>query len=118
MPLSQLINRPCQIIRRSLEGEVDDGYGNLQSTEVIQEAVCELQQRQRDEPASTGQVSEEQWIAFFPAGTALDAGDGLLVDGERYEVLGDPWQTRNPRTKQWGQLEATLSRAAGSEDAS
>jgi hypothetical protein len=113
--LSQLINRPCTITRRSESG-VEDAYGNDVPEETVVETVCELQQQRRDEPDQQGEVSDALWIAFFLPGTAVHTGDVLTVDGEQYEVVGDPWHPRNPRTQAEGQVEATLRRTAGSDD--
>lgn len=115
--LAQLLNRPCTILRRSESGSEDD-YGNEIPDEQQVETVCELQQRSRQEPGNEGELSDTSWLAIFPAGTELDTGDGLLVDDQKYEMVGDPWIARNPRTRAVSHVEATLRRteseAAGS----
>lgn len=115
--LAQLINRQCQIVRRSQSSDLDD-YGNEIPGEEIVETVCELQQRRRDEPGGEGETSDTEWVAFFLPEADLDTGDGLIVDGVVYEVTGDPWSARNPRTQAESHIEATLRRTAGSEEAS
>lgn len=115
MSLSTLINRPCTIIRRTASSSRDD-YGNKIRTEQAIPTVCEVQQLRRDEPADQGELSVTQWNAYFPAGTALDTSDVVVVDGlGEFEVVGAPEQKRNPRTRLEGQVEATLVRTKGAE---
>ena len=105
--IAALINRPCTIVSRSASADGDD-YGNAIDTESTIDTVCEIQQRRRDEPADQGELSSTDWLGFFPAGTALDTGDAVQVDGERFELVGDPWPVRNPRTRAVSHIEASL----------
>lgn len=112
--LNQLLNRAC-IIEARIPGGRDE-YNNETDTVVEVETVCELQQRQRTEVSSTGgrtEVSSTEWLLVLPAGTDLSTGDAVVVDGDRYEVIGEPWQARNPRTSQMSHVEATLKRTSG-----
>lgn len=113
--LTDLLNQPCQIIRRSQSGEADE-YGNDVPSATVVETVCELQQQQRSEPAGDAELSDTRWLAVFPAGTDLRTGDSVAVDGLAYELVGDPWHARNPRTHSVSHVEATLRRTAGSDD--
>lgn len=113
MPLAQLLNRPCTIVRRSASGSTDV-YGNDVPTETSVSALCELQQHRSDEEDDQGEVSDTLWKLYLPKDTAVRTGDGVIVDGETYEVVGDPWHARNPRTKAESHIEATLRRTAGS----
>lgn len=115
--LSTLINRPCTIIRRH-EGTTRDAHGNLIPDEEEVETVCELQQRQRSEGDDAGELSDTRWMLFLPAGTEIDTGDGVVVDGQTFEMVGDPWNARNPRTQQESHIEATVRRTAGEETGS
>jgi hypothetical protein len=118
VPLASLINRKCTIFRRSPSGSSDD-YGNAIKTETAVETLCEIQQRSRDERDDQGELSDTLWNAYFPAGTALRTGDEVRVDGIGYfELVGDPWPARNPRTQAESHLEATLRRTAGDEEGS
>lgn len=81
--------------------------------EATVETHCELQQRGRSEPGSAGELSIGDWVAFFPAGTELTTGDTVTVDGQDYEVAGDPWHARNPRTQTASHVEASLKRTVG-----
>lgn len=120
MPLSDLLNRPCTITRRSQSGTTDD-YGNDIPAETTVETVCELQQRDRradSEPDLAGELSDTLWLLVLPAETDIDTGDVVEVDGLVYEMFGDPWLARNPRTGEESHVECTLRRTASAEDAS
>jgi hypothetical protein len=112
--LSQLINRECVLLRRSA-GATDELGNDIQSDDAV-DTVVELQQRQSDEHDNT--VSDTDWIAFFLPDEDVRSGDAVVVDGFKYEVVGDPWEARNPRTQAASHIEAGLRRTAGSEDAS
>lgn len=111
MPLLQLLNTPVTITRRSPSADETDDYGNPSDDETAVETVGELQQQRRDEPAGQGDLSVTTWLLILPAGTTLDATDLVTVDDVDYEVLGDPWNARNPRTGLDEHVEATLKKA-------
>lgn len=108
--LSQLLNRPCTIVHRTASGD-SDAYGNATATETTTDTVCELQQRRRDEPDAQGEFSDTEWLLILPAATTIDTSDVVRVDGDSFEVVGDPWAARNPRTGVQSHVEATLRRA-------
>lgn len=110
--LSQLLNRPC-IIVRTLETGTTDDYGNLVPDEDAIDTVCELQQQGRSEP--TDDLSVTNWLLILPPGTRLRTDDYVIVDSERYELVGDPWVVRSPRTQQEAHVEATVKRAGTEE---
>lgn len=116
--LSQLINRPCTLVLRSSSTELD-AHGNEIPSEDLVASVCEIQQQRRDEPGGEGELSDTRWDAFFPVGTSLTTGDSVEVPGlGTFELTGDPWSARNPRTQVESHVEATLRRTDGPEDAS
>lgn len=112
MPVGSLINRSATLLRREPSGETDE-FGNPIETVSETEILCELQQRQRDEEDDQGEFSESLWNLFLPAGTALDTGDAIVVDGAKYELVGEPWETRNPRSQQFSHVQATVRRTGG-----
>lgn len=117
MSLAQLLNTPCTLLLRSPSGE--DDYGSETSTVEEVETVCEVQQQRRTEEDDQGELSDTGWLGIFPAGTDLRTGDGVRVeDLGTFELVGDPWPARNPRTQAESHLEATLRKTAGGEDAS
>ena len=115
MTLSALLNRSVTITRRLATGTEDD-FGNLVPDEETVETTGELQQRDREEPGSMGEVSDTEWLLILRPGTALHSGDVISCDGEDYEVTGEPWQVRNPRTQALSHVEATVRRTAGADD--
>lgn len=117
MSLTELLNRPMTLVRRSASGDIDESGDEIQTEEQV-EVVGELQQQQRDEPGSQGEFSSTKWLLILPAGTAIDTGDQVVCDGQVYEVVGDPWAARNPRTEAEHHVEATLKRTAGEETGS
>jgi hypothetical protein len=113
--VNDLLNRPCSLIQRS-PGSSTDAYGNDIPAETVVEAVCELQQRQRREPDAYGDLSDTLWLLVLPAGTPARTGDAVMVDGQEFEFVGDPWIARNPRTGVVSHIEATVRRTSASDD--
>lgn len=117
MSLSLLLNRPCTIVRRLASG-TKDAHGREIPAEEDVATVCEIQQRSRRETGDEGEVSDTFWSAYFPAGTVLNTGDAVIVDGlGQFELVGDPWHAD---TGSFGvaHVEATVRRTRGPEDGS
>jgi hypothetical protein len=108
---------PVTVTHR-LPGATRDEYGNEIPNEETLETVGELQQTRRAEPGDAGETSVADFLLILPAGTLLATGDTVTVDGQDYEVVGDPDRKRNPRLRLQSHVEATVRRAAGAEDAS
>jgi len=119
MSISQLLTLPVTILRRTVAEEIDE-FGNEVDTAPAEEVetVGELQQRQRDEQTAGGDVVATTWALYLPADTEIDAGDGIVAGGATYEVDGEPWPVRNPRTGVVSHIEATVRRTGGSGGAS
>lgn len=116
--LSALLNRPCTITRK-LPGSTTDAYGNENPVTQTVTTVCELQQERHlsdAEPAGQGELSDTKWLLVLPATTTIRTGDTVTVDGLRFEMFGDPWHARNPRTGVESHVECTVRRTAGSEE--
>jgi hypothetical protein len=136
MPLADLINRPC-VLRHRTGGSTVDGDGNeVPEWEEI-ETVCELQQAPVGRGENAEEISDTQWKAyllplvdlarlfgdgdlgegaFATIDKAVRSGDELIVEGTVFQVEGDPWQARNPRTRQESHIEIRLRRVAGAAD--
>jgi hypothetical protein len=112
--LSQLLNLPCTVLQRSSSGSTTP-YGRRRSTETPVETVCELQQQASTEPTD-GQVADSTFLLILPAGTQISTGDAVVVDGHTYEITGQPWTARNPRTQTVSHIEAAVRRVAGAEE--
>lgn len=119
MSLTSLINRPCRVIHRVPSGETDEYGREIQGEEII-DTVCELQRVTRrvaeEEAGLYGDLSDTLWKAFFLPGLDLRTADTLIVDGQSYELVGDPWDARNPRTRRPSHIEVTVRRTAADED--
>jgi hypothetical protein len=107
LTLALLLTQPCTITRRAPAGTVDE-FGNEQTTETTASTVCELQQRQRGE--NPAEISSTDWLLILPADAALHASDTVTIDDQDYEVRGEPWTVRNPRTALVSHVEATVRR--------
>lgn len=115
MSLTALLNTPCTITHR-VAGTTTDDYGNEIPDEVVTETLCELQQVRRAEPSTANETSVADFLLILPAGTTLATGDVATIDGQDYELVGDPWRARNPRTQIASHVEATVRRTAATED--
>lgn len=115
MSLAALLNRPMTLVQRGMSSDVDE-FGNVVPVETLVPIVGELQQTRMDEPLGSGELSDTHWILFVPAGTPLGTGDAIVADGQVYELVGDPWQARNPRTQVASHIECRLRRTAASGD--
>ena len=71
--------------------------------------LCELQQVNEDD-ANDGRTQVSSWRVWLPADVELAGTDALEVDGELFELEGDPWPVRNPRTSVVSHVEARARR--------
>lgn len=117
MTLTQLLSLSCTILRRSVSAGRDE-YGSEIPSVSEDQTVCELQQEARSEQGDKGELSDTAWVLFLPPGTEVNTGDAVIVEGRTYELIGDPWPVRNPRTREPHHIECTVRRTAGSEDGS
>lgn len=112
-----LMTTAVVVVHREPSGTTDE-YGNDVPVESELETVGEIQQRQRSETAQG--IAAETFALYLPPGTAIAAGDDVLVAGERYTVEGTPWHAQNPAGGEGSHVEATLTRteSTGGSDAS
>lgn len=115
MTLDLLLTLPCFITTRSATATLN-AYNEPVYDPVVTSAVCDLQQRQRSETTSLGELSETSWLLVLPAGTPVDQTAIVTIDGCDYELDGDPWEARNPRTGVASHIEATVRRVNGPDD--
>lgn len=122
MSIDHLLNRPCTLILRTLDGSTTDDYGNAIDPDPAQiDTVCELQKnaRRAEEPELQGELSDTVWTLILPRGTAIDTGDAVRVEPEGvFELVGAPWHVRNPWTGAESHVECTVRRTAGAESGS
>jgi hypothetical protein len=112
--LSKLLKRTVTVQHRTETGNQDE-YGNDVPGIVDQVVKGELQQHSREE--AEGTLSQTGWLLILPPDTLIDTNDGVIVDGETFEVIGDPWRAWNPRLGRFEHVEATLRRTSGEEQA-
>ncbi len=87
-----------------------DEYGNPGETTTTSSALCELQQKERDEEENDTAVQGETWNLFLVPSATIDGGDRVAVGGVTYEVVGPPWRARHPRSGAITHIEATVRR--------
>lgn len=114
MPIENLINRECVLLLRSPSGSTDE-YGNELVVETLVSTVCELQPRRVDEAGDEGEVSDDDYVAYFLP-RDLSTADAVVVDGATYEFTGKPPVRRNPRTGTDIYAKAFVRRIAGAGD--
>ena len=111
MSIAGLLTLACTITHRT--ASTDDSYGDETTTTSTVSTVCELQQKQRSETTDPGTIADSSWLLILPAGTTLSAGDTVTISGDDYEVHGEPWAARNPRTATASHVEATVRKVEG-----
>jgi len=114
MGVERMMKTPCVLLLRQEEEE--DALGNPVLGEPVEvEAMCALQQRDRDEPAGEGETSVTEWNLFLPHRTEINTGDAVRVKGRVYELVGDPWDADEGSRALW-HVAATVRRVSGAGD--
>lgn len=90
-----------------------DRHGNHTLATSSSTVKCELQQDSRDESTVAGTVATSQWVLILPPNVVLNPGDRVEVDGQQYDVHGQPWAAHDPLTGQIDHVEATLVATQG-----
>lgn len=115
--LSQLLNTPATILRRSADGGEDEFGNPTQGVEEV-EISCALQAAGRSratEKDEYGEISDTTWKLFLPIGADIDSGDAVVVKGRKYELVGDPWNAEEGSSRMW-HVEAFARRTATQGD--
>jgi hypothetical protein len=110
--IAGLLTLDCTITSRAGSGTIDD-YGDETTDETTVTTVCELQQQQRNETTDPGTIADSTWLLILPAGTTIGPGDSVTINGDGYELVGEPWAARNPRTELASHVECTVKRVVG-----
>lgn len=111
MDVTRLMSQTATITHITNSASVDE-YGNPTATTTTTTSACYIAQARRFEARVDAATAEELWTGWFPAGTALDAGDQVTVGGVTYGVDGPPWRATNARTGDEELIEATLRRTS------
>jgi hypothetical protein len=104
----RLMTRQGTLLHRSQDGAPDE-YGDPSWVTVEQGAALELQQEVSYE-AEGGALQLSTWRLFLPPYLGVDGWDAVDIDGEVYELEGDAWLARNPRTGENTHIEARVRR--------
>ena len=103
-----LMTMTATIDHTTMTGPPDE-YGNPTPEVVTTTTRCWIAQSSRGEsPFNT--VEQDKWSLYLPSGADIDANDGVTVDGDHYQVFGNPWRTWHPAFGQHWQIEATMHR--------
>jgi len=103
-----LMTRTAVLLQREQDGPVDE-YGNPTWTEVGVPVACELQQESAYEDEG-GVLQLTTWRLYLPASAPSSGWDALQLGSELYELEGDAWLARNPRTQLDSHVEARVRR--------
>ena len=109
--IAELLTLDATLLRRELDTARDE-YGNPAYVEVSEPLKGELQQESSSEAhGAASQVS--LWRVFLPATAPARGWDAVRfpVDGGQvFELEGDAWLARNPRTGEPSHMEARARR--------
>jgi hypothetical protein len=108
-PIEQFFGSEATVHHVDEDSPARDEYGNIVPSATTSTTRCYMAQQSRTE-IGLDNIEKERWAAYFPAGIALDANDRVAVDGNEYEVIGQPWPVMHPATGLVDHLEATLER--------
>lgn len=109
MTIEHLLTRQATLLRRSPTGPADE-LGDPTWDVVAEPVACELQPAGSSEDHDDN-VQSSSWRIFLPASCAdLGGWDALELDGELYELTGDPGVEWSPRLRQVSHVEALVAR--------
>lgn len=114
MPITFPLTRACTILHRVPDGTDDDGNEKYRDEPV--DAVCSLQQEDREEPGGSGEFSDTRWLIVLNPDQVVDTAAAVVVDGDTFEVVGEPWAVWNPWEQRFNHVELTARRTAGAGD--
>lgn len=111
MSLLELMSVPCELLSRYPDPGQTDPYGNPVQTETRTPSLCEIQQVSATEDHGDA-VESNTWRLFLPPDVPVRGWDAIELSGTgwRYEIEGDGWEVRNPRTGLVTHIEATVRR--------
>jgi hypothetical protein len=103
-----LLTLDAQLLRRDQSGPPDE-YGNPGWVVVGEPVACELQMQTSFEDHGAALQSSTYRLILAPL-AGVRGWDALELDGVTYELDGDAWLARNPRTGQLSHVEAIVRR--------
>lgn len=110
MSVAHLLTLSATLLRRTADPAAADEYGNPGWSIASQPVAVEVQQETSGEDNESA-VMVSTWRCFLDPSVADVRGwDGVEIDGVTYEVDGDAWPVRNPRTGRLSHVEARIRR--------
>lgn len=105
--IGHLLTQPIQHQPTTTEA---DGYNNVQAVAdgPPREIKGYLEWEATSEQTINRDTVSTNWKAYLPAGLVLTAYDYLISGGQTFQVVGNPHQVYNPRTRSVSHVEATL----------
>lgn len=109
--IAGLLTLDAQLLRRDPSGPPDE-YGNPGWVAVGEPVKCELQLTTSFEDHDAAVQTSTYRAILEPAAAATEVRgwDALEQDGITYELDGDAWRARNPRTGVFSHVEAVVRR--------
>ena len=75
-----------------------DAYGRPTRTASIESVPCAFRHRLANDGLNGGIVATDETTFYFDPATVVAVGDSILLDGDEYEVVSDPFPQTNFRT--------------------
>lgn len=115
MSVASICTRPVVIVHRARQAGTG-AYGDDALVEVDRVPTrAHLHQRTSDEPTpAASEAIASRWAATLPVGVALGADDLVEVDGQLYEIEGDPFPAWWPTGQRTHHVEVGLVQMVGS----
>lgn len=80
---------------RVVAGQDEQGNDTLSFTEV-QVGPCSIQQSTSGEQTTFSDQVTTSVMVFMPSGTDVGYLDAMIIDGDEYEITGDPEKWKSP----------------------
>jgi len=111
--VARLLRIDCTVTHVTVDEDDRDEMGN--PTEVTTTTTYKgwhWQSTSREETGNAETVQDEHNLALeLAAAGNVDAGDRVEIDGITWEIDGEPWQARNPRTLRLEYVQAKIVRS-------
>jgi hypothetical protein len=101
------------IIRRTLQAEPDVRGNDVYVESRIEVRGCSVQSGATSEIVQGTELVSSDVVVYMPSGTDLYPVDALEIDGERYEIQGQPGSNQSPFTGSIGPVEVRANRQTG-----
>lgn len=109
--IDRMLRTPCTIRHRGSSGV--DEYGNPTQVESgTTDTVCWLDPARSVEVTNGQQTYIQDWTLYLPAGTTIDGGDQVEVDGVLYELTGNPRRFTRPTSTVEHHVECDVRRVS------